>query len=178
MPWACLLLEAGWVAALLPAPAPGALYDAEPVHPAAAWLVRWLLFRLMIGFGKLKFTVAHHGSGLPDGADGGAPAGFLIEAEGKRIYIAGDTALTMDMQLLGTGLDLVILPIGDNFTMGPDDALQAVQWLAPRHVVPCHFDTWPPIAQDGAGWKTRVEGAVPGTSVHLLAPGEGFTLDG
>ena len=84
-------------------------------------------------FGRVKLTIAHHGSMLPDGSYGGNPAGFLLTLEGKKIYHACDTGLFYDMKLIGEGgLDLAILPIGDNFTMGPDDALQAVKLLAPR----------------------------------------------
>ncbi len=108
-------------------------------------------------FGHVKLTVAFHGSGLPDGSYGGMPAGFLLGVAGKKIYIAGDTALFSDMQLIGrVGLDLAVLPIGDNFTMGPDDALLAVQFLNPAVVIPYHYNTWPPIAQDVHAWANRV----------------------
>lgn len=109
-------------------------------------------------FGHVKLTVAFHGSGLPDGAYGGMPAGFLLTLEDKKIYIAGDTALFSDMQLIGqAGLDLAILPIGDNFTMGPDDALQAVSFLNAKAVIPYHYNTWEPIEQDASAWASRVE---------------------
>ena len=108
-------------------------------------------------FGRVKLTVAFHGSALPDGSYGGMPAGFLLEAGGKRVYIAGDTALFSDMQLIGRdGLDLAIIPIGDNYTMGPDDALQAVKFLNPSLVIPYHYNTWPPIVQDVSAWADRV----------------------
>lgn len=108
-------------------------------------------------FGYVKMTVALHGSGLPDGAYGGMPGGFLIKGGGKTIYFAGDTALFSDMSLIGAaGIDLAVLPIGDNFTMGPDDALQAVKFIKPRVVVPCHYNTWPPIQQDADAWAKRV----------------------
>ncbi len=108
-------------------------------------------------FGYLKMTPALHGSKLPDGECGGMPAGFLLKADGATIYIAGDTALFSDMSLIGEhGVDLAILPIGDNFTMGPDDALRAVQFLNPKKVVPCHFDTFGYIKQDAAAWCERV----------------------
>ena len=108
-------------------------------------------------FGHVKLTIAFHGSGLPDGAYGGMPGGFLLTIEDKRIYIAGDTALYSDMQLIGRGgLDLAVLPIGDNFTMGPEDALQAVKFLEPAVVMPYHYNTWPPIAQDALAWAEQV----------------------
>lgn len=90
-------------------------------------------------FGHVKFTIAHHGSGLPDGSYGGNPAGFLLTLEDKVIYITGDTALFSDMKLYADPRpDLLILPIGDNFTMGPDDAATACGWIQPKQVVPCH----------------------------------------
>ena len=102
-------------------------------------------------FGHLKLTIAHHGSMLPDGSNGGNPAGLLITlTNGKKIYIAGDTALTYDMKLIGEagGVDLAVLPIGDNFTMGPADAIQAAGFVGARHVIPCHYDTFDVIEQD------------------------------
>ncbi len=108
-------------------------------------------------FGHVKMTTALHGSGLPDGSYGGMPAGFLLTVGGKRIYVAGDTALFSDMSLIGRGgLDLAILPIGDNYTMGPDDALLALEYLKPQRVVPCHYNTWPVIAVDVEAWAARV----------------------
>ncbi|MEM8856729.1 MAG: metal-dependent hydrolase [Chloroflexota bacterium] len=108
-------------------------------------------------FGYLKFTPALHGSKLPDGEYGGMPAGLLLKTGTENIYIAGDTALFSDMSLIGEhGIDLAILPIGDNFTMGPDDALRAVQFLNPKKVVPCHFNTFGYIMQDPDAWAARV----------------------
>ncbi len=108
-------------------------------------------------FGKVKLTIAHHGSGLPDGSYGGNPAGFLLYLPEGNLYFAGDTALTLDMQLIGEeGVKLALLPIGDNFTMGPDDALRAVKLLKPARVVPMHYNTWPLIAQDPHAWADRV----------------------
>jgi L-ascorbate metabolism protein UlaG (beta-lactamase superfamily) len=109
-------------------------------------------------FGRVKLTLAFHGSVLPDGTYGGNPCGFLITFnDGKRVYDAADTGLFGDMRLIGEeGLDLAILPIGDNYTMGPDDALRAVKMLQPRKVVPIHYNTWELIAQDAAAWAERV----------------------
>ena len=127
-------------------------------------------------FGRAKFTLAHHSSSLPDGSYGGVAGGFLLELDGARLYVAGDTALFLDMKLIGLGgLDLAILPIGDRFTMGPADSIEAVKLLAPKRVVPCHYNTWPPIAQDAAAWAeavrrdTAAEAAVLalGGSLHL-----------
>ncbi|MFM8322675.1 MAG: metal-dependent hydrolase [Chloroflexota bacterium] len=129
-------------------------------------------------FGYLKLTQALHGSGLPDGSYGGSPAGFLLTTgAGQKVYLACDTGLFGDMQLIGNeGIDLAVLPIGDNFTMGPDDALRAVKLLRPRHVIPVHYDTWDLIAQDEKAWAGRVE-AETDASVHLLKPGQSYTLE-
>ncbi len=127
-------------------------------------------------FGYLKLTLALHGSGLPDGSYGGNPCGFLLTAEGRKVYLACDTGLFGDMRLIGEeGLDLAVLPIGDNYTMGPDDALRAARLLQARHVVPVHYNTWDLIAQDAAAWAGRVE-AEAGSKVRVLKPGESFTL--
>lgn len=95
-------------------------------------------------FGKVTYTNAVHSSSFPDGTYGGNPGGFVIEGENKNIYIAGDTALTMDMKLipLKTKLDVAILPIGDNFTMGVDDAILASDFIDCSKIIGCHFDTF------------------------------------
>jgi L-ascorbate metabolism protein UlaG (beta-lactamase superfamily) len=122
-------------------------------------------------FGYVKLTIAHHGSGLPDGGYGGNPGGFLITAEGKKIYLACDTGLFETMRLYGQeGIDLFVLPIGDNFTMGPDDALRAVKLVNPKIAVPCHYNTWPLIEQDAETWAKRVEVETE-TKVSVLQPG-------
>lgn len=128
-------------------------------------------------FGNLKLTTALHSSMLPDGANGGNPCGFVIRlADGRKIYNAGDTGLFLDMQLIGEeGLDLAILPIGDNYTMGPDDALRAVKLLKPKHVIPTHFNTFSLIAQDADNWADRVRKET-GVPVTVLKPGEKFEL--
>lgn len=128
-------------------------------------------------FGYLKLTKAVHGSSLPDGSYGGDPAGFLLTTpDNKKIYIAGDTGLFGDMKLIGDeGLDLAIIPIGDNYTMGPDDALIAVSLLRPKRVVPVHYNTWELIEQDPQVWKERVE-AETETEVVVLEPGQSLSL--
>jgi len=95
-------------------------------------------------FGKVSYTNAVHSSSFPDGSYGGNPGGFLIEGEHKVIYIAGDTALTMDMKLipLKAKLDVAILPVGDNFTMGIDDAIIASDFIECSKIIGCHFDTF------------------------------------
>lgn len=128
-------------------------------------------------FGYLKLTQALHGSALPDGSYGGNPTGFLLTTlDGRKLYLAGDTGLFGDMQLIGDeDLELAVLPIGDNFTMGPDDALRAVKLLRPKHVVPIHFGTWGVIDQDAGTWAIRVK-AETGAEVHLLKPGVAFEI--
>lgn len=128
-------------------------------------------------FGYLKLTMAIHGSGLPDGSYGGNPAGFLLTTnDDKKIYMACDTGLFGDMRLIGEeGIDLAILPIGDNYTMGPDDALRAVKLLTPQHVIPIHYNTWDVIAQDPHAWASRVEQETS-AKVHVIKPGESFTI--
>ena len=127
-------------------------------------------------FGYVKLTQAIHGSALPDGSNGGNPAGFLIYADGKKIYLACDTGLFGDMGLIGDeGIDLAVLPIGDNFTMGPDDALRAVKLLRPKHVIPIHYNTWDLIKQDPHAWAKRVESATD-AKVHVLEPGQSFPV--
>lgn len=128
-------------------------------------------------FGHLKLTIAFHGSGLPDGSYGGMPAGLLLTVDGKKIYIAGDTAVFSDMALIGEGgLDLAILPIGDNFTMGPDDALKAVNFLKPTAVIPCHYNTFPPIEVDVDAWAGRVKSESDAEPIVLEVEGS-YTLE-
>lgn len=129
-------------------------------------------------FGYLKLTLALHGSGLPDGSYGGNPAGFLLTTrDGHKIYMACDTGLFGDMQLIGDeGIDLAVLPIGDNYTMGPADALRAVKLLRPKHVIPVHYNTWELIAQDPRAWASQVQ-AQTGAQVHVLPPGGSFTME-
>ncbi len=128
-------------------------------------------------FGYLKLTHAEHGSAMPDGSYGGNPCGFLLTTPaGAKIYLAGDTGLFGDMRLLGEeGLDLAVLPIGDNFTMGPQDALRAVKLLSPRRVVPIHFNTFGVIQQDAAAWANQVR-AETGAEVQVLTPGGTLTF--
>ncbi len=128
-------------------------------------------------FGYLKLTLALHGSGLPDGSYGGNPCGFLLTTkDGEKIYMAGDTGLFGDMRLIGEeGLTLAVIPIGDNYTMGPADALRAVKLLQPKHVVPIHYSTWGLIAQDPQAWAAQVHKETT-TQVHVIKPGESLKL--
>jgi L-ascorbate metabolism protein UlaG (beta-lactamase superfamily) len=109
-------------------------------------------------FGRVKLTTAFHGSQLPDGSDGGNPCGFLFYfKDGRKVYDAADTGLFSDMRLIGEeGIDLALLPIGDNFTMGPADALRAAAMIKPGRVVPIHFNTFDLIRQDPKAWAEDV----------------------
>jgi L-ascorbate metabolism protein UlaG (beta-lactamase superfamily) len=128
-------------------------------------------------FGYLKLTLALHGSGLPDGSYGGNPCGFLLTTlAGEKIYMAGDTGLFGDMRLIGEeGIDLAVLPIGDNYTMGPADALRAVKLLQPKHVIPIHYDTWGLIKQDPEAWAAQVRKETS-AQVQVIKPGGSIRL--
>lgn len=125
-------------------------------------------------FGRVKLTLAHHTSSVQAGLKPvylGVPCGLLLQVDGKTLYHAGDTALFLDMQLIGrTGLDVALLPIGDNYTMGPDDALVALDFLRPKLAVPMHYNTWPIIAQDAPAFAARA--AAAGHTVRVLGAGE------
>lgn len=123
-------------------------------------------------WGKLKLTIAHHGSMLPDGGNGGNPCGFLLYMDGKKFYDAADTGLFYDMKLIGEeGIDVAFLPVGDNFTMGPEDALRAVKLIQPKFVVPIHYNTFDLLKQDVEAWKKLVE-AETDTKVIIMQPEE------
>lgn len=129
-------------------------------------------------FGRVKLTIAHHTSSVNAGLNPiylGVPCGIILQADGKTIYHAGDTAVFMDMQLIGrVGLDAALIPIGDNFTMGPDDALLALDFLKPKLAVPIHYNTWPPIAQDAQ--KFSAEAAKHGHTVRVMSAGDTLAL--
>ena len=128
-------------------------------------------------FGRITMTLAHHSSSLPDGSYGGTAGGFLLELDGKRVYFAGDTSLFLDMKLIGLGgLDLAVLPIGDQFTMGPDDSIEAVKFLGAKQVLPCHYNTWPPIEQDAQAWADKVRDQTAAEPI-VLQPGEKSALN-
>jgi len=125
-------------------------------------------------FGYVKMTPALHGgqvAGDDEGAYTTVPGGFWMDLQGKRLYHAGDTALLMDMQLLRGKVDLALLPIGDNFTMGPDDAVRAVDFIRPKAVIPIHYNTFDLIAQDAEAFRDRV-GTL--SKVEIVRPGEVF----
>lgn len=127
-------------------------------------------------FGRVKMTMALHGGGYGSDASRytGPATGFLVYINGKTIYHPGDTGLFYDMKLIGdmNNIDLAFLPIGDNFTMGIDDAVKAVEFLNPKKVVPMHYDTFDIIKADPKEFASKVSGS----EVIILAPGEGITL--
>lgn len=125
-------------------------------------------------FGRVKMVNAVHSSSMPDGTYGGNPAGFVIYADGKTIYIAGDTALTYDMKLLADEkLDWAFLPIGDNYTMGPDDAVKAAGFIGCKNIIGVHFDTFPPITIDHDAAKNKFKQA----GLNFILPEIGQTID-
>jgi L-ascorbate metabolism protein UlaG (beta-lactamase superfamily) len=127
-------------------------------------------------FGYVKLTPALH-TGTVHGDDQGAytttPAGFWIRMGAKRFYHAGDTALIADMRLLEGQVDVAMLPIGDNYTMGPDDAARAVGMIKPKVVIPMHYNTWDVIAQDPKAFARTVGGA---SKVEILEPGGSYSF--
>ncbi len=124
-------------------------------------------------FGSVKLTLAFHGSGVP----GGHACGFVVDYYGKTVYFAGDTGLFGDMKLIGEldRLDLALLPIGDNFTMGIDDAVIAASYLKAKAVIPYHYNTWPLIEADPQEFKQKVEQKTDSECV-ILVPGGSHTL--
>lgn len=129
-------------------------------------------------FGRVKLVPALHSSSF-EGRYMGSEAGVVLrDTAGTVVYHAGDTGLFSDMELIGRiGLDIALLPIGDKFTMGPDDAATAVGLLRPKAAIPMHYGTFPPIAQDPHAWKAMVE-ARTSTRVSVLAPGESYEVGG
>jgi L-ascorbate metabolism protein UlaG (beta-lactamase superfamily) len=127
-------------------------------------------------FGYAKMTPALHG-GKVDGDESGrfttVPGGWWLDMHGKRLYHAGDTALLTDMQLLKGKVDLALLPIGDNFTMGPEDAARAVEFIEPRVVIPMHYSTWDVIEQDPNEFRELVGGRA---EVVILDPGDSYNF--
>jgi len=138
--------------------------------------------RVTVPGGTAKMELAHHSSSFADGTYGGNPAGWLLDVGGKRIYVAGDTSLFLDMERIGRpdargrGLDVAILPIGDLFTMGPEDSLEALRLLRPKVALPSHYGTWPPIEQDAAAWAKAVNSAGL-AAAHVLEPGGSYVVE-
>ncbi len=125
-------------------------------------------------FGMVKLVQAQHSSSFPDGGYAGQPGGFLLKLEDGNIYLACDTALFYDMKLIAApGIDLAVLPIGDLYTMGPNDSLEAIRLIDPNYVVADHYNTWPAIEQDGSAWADKVR---KGTKAKPLFVDPGGTV--
>ena len=114
------------------------LNQLHPMNSGGSWKFDW---------GKIKYTYAFHSSGLPDGSYGGNPGGFVLQSDEGTFFYPGDTALSMDFQLIGQEfeLDFAVLPIGDNFTMGVSDAIRCAEFLRCGKIMGVHYDTFPPI---------------------------------
>ncbi|MBN2552624.1 MAG: metal-dependent hydrolase [Spirochaetales bacterium] len=123
-------------------------------------------------FGRVKLTIAHHGSVAPDGTYTGNPCGFLVTMDGKTLYHTGDTGLFYDMKLIGemNQIDLAVLPIGDNFTMGIEDAVKAAEFLRARMYIPMHFKTFEVIDVEPAEFVKQAEAR--GHKARVLPIGE------
>jgi L-ascorbate metabolism protein UlaG (beta-lactamase superfamily) len=128
-------------------------------------------------FGRVKLTIAHHGSTGPDGEALGSPAGVVVTIDGKRIYHAGDTGLFLDMKLIGEvngPIDAALLPIGDNFTMGIEDAVRAADFIGARMTIPMHYKTFPFIEADPREFVERVKAR--GHAAVVVNPGETYDI--
>ena len=127
-------------------------------------------------FGRVKMTPALHSSQLPDGSYGGCPAGFVVTIDGRKMYFACDTALFSDMSLIGDqGIDVAVVPIGDLFTMGPEDSVAATKLIRPKQVLPTHYNTWPPIQQDPENWAEMIKTKTAAEPV-VLNPGDSHEI--
>lgn len=142
--------------------------NAHNMHIGGAW---------NFPFGRLKFTIAHHGSGSPEGAYMGPPAGVLITMGGKTVYHCGDTGLFLDMKLIGEldKIDVMMAPIGGNFTMDVDDAAKAVEFANPKLAIPMHYNTFPVIEANPEEFKEKVEKA--GKKAKVMIYGETITIE-
>lgn len=122
-------------------------------------------------WGSVYLTPAWHSSSFPDGTYGGMPTGLVIELGGKRVYFAGDTSLFSDMRLIGDrGLDAAILPVGDHYTMGPEEAGRCLELLRPKVAIPMHFGTFPGLSGDPQVFAAA--GQAQGIDVRVLQPGD------
>src|ERR1044072_683549 len=128
-----------------------------------------------LDFGRVKLTSAIHSSSMPDGSYGGNPAGFVVESSDGNFYYSGDTALALDMKLIGdtARLRFAVFPIGDFFTMGIEDAVRAAEFVGVNKFVGVHYDTFPPIKLDHAAAKSAAQAA----GKELLLPEIGETIE-
>jgi len=128
-------------------------------------------------FGRVKLTIAHHGSTGPNGENFGSPAGIILTIDQKKIYHCGDTGVFLDMQLiseLNGPFDVCLIPIGDNYTMGIDDAVRACEMIRAKLHVPMHFNTFPVVQADGNGFIKKLE--AKGLKGRIVDPGSAIEL--
>lgn len=132
--------------------------------------------KIDLPWGRVTYTWVRHSSSFPDGTYGGNPGGFIIEAEGKCLYISGDTAPFFEMTWIGEthDIDVAVLPIGDVFTMGHDGSIRAAGMLGAGMIVPCHYNTFPPIETDTEAWSERMRAS--GQTPHVMDPGQSLTI--
>jgi L-ascorbate metabolism protein UlaG (beta-lactamase superfamily) len=144
------------------------LTNGHPLNHGGGWT---------FDFGRVKYVNAVHSSTLPDGASGGNPGGFVVKAKDGTFYYSGDTALTLDMKLVGEAhkLDFAVLCVGDNFTMGVQDAVKAADFVQCKRVLGVHFDTFPPIKIDRQAAVDTFKSA--GSDLLLLNPGEAHEFE-
>lgn len=137
--------------------------NSHAMNTGGSWKFDW---------GRVKLTYARHSSSFPDGTYGGSPNGFILEIEGKVIYNTGDTCPFSEMAWIGEeyDVDLMLTPIGDNFTQGPEDAVRSVRMIRPRLTVPLHYNTFPPIEIDMNRWTRAM--AEAGFETKVLGAGE------
>ena len=141
--------------------------NVQPMNTGGSWTFDW---------GRVTQTWARHSSSVPDGTYGGNPCGYIIEAEGKCIYAAGDTSPFAEMKWIGDdyNIDLALLPVGDCFTMGPSGSLRAASLIGAKRVVPIHYDTFPLIEVDIETWRKAMSDQ--GQDTVVLKPGERLTV--
>ena len=135
----------------------------QPMNTGGSWTFDW---------GKVTQTYARHSSSFPDGTYGGNPNGYLVYIEHRCIYAAGDTCPFAEMAWIGeeNDVDVALLPIGDCFTMGPEDSVRAARMVKPALTIPIHYDTFPQIEVDTDRWAALM--AEAGFATRVLAPGE------
>ena len=142
--------------------------NVQPLNTGGGWTFDW---------GKVTQTWARHSSSFPDGTYGGNPCGYILEAQGKTIYLAGDTSPFAEMAWLAEdySIDVALLPIGDCFTMGPKGSLRAARLIQSNLIVPVHYDTFPPIEVDMEEWEKQM--GDQGQKVCVLNPGSSLRLE-
>ena len=133
--------------------------------------------KIAFKWGSAYWLPASHSSSNPDGSYGGEPASILVEVDGKRIYHAGDTGLHYDLKMVGDFYkpEMALVPIGGYYSMGIDEAVQAVKWLGCKYVIPMHYNTFPPIKADPEEFKGKVESETDCKCI-ILEPGEIYSL--